>query len=196
MKPFSEGEPGSLGQGWFHQKLNGTESQRTPEQVSCVAIELLDTQVFERGSWNVGPVGQISWIDVCGPPWSSCLPGFSMISESWNQLSIRGWYDCVCVTEKDGLVCLLNFSRVCDLDRYIYIYYLSTITWKMFLYWITTHIHTLQIQSAKQSGRSLGWCMGRKDSRFYKGGKDWSTWTSWVYVDIESRGDIIYIYIW
>ncbi len=39
---------------FFHQKLNGTESQRTLPSVSCETV-LLDTQVFFRGPWNVGP---------------------------------------------------------------------------------------------------------------------------------------------
>ena len=34
---------------YFHQKLNGTESQRTPDQVSCEK-ELLDTERFFSGS--------------------------------------------------------------------------------------------------------------------------------------------------
>ena len=36
--------------GIFHQKLNGTESQRTPKEV---AIELLDTQGFS---------GSVQWV--------------------------------------------------------------------------------------------------------------------------------------
>ena len=57
---------------FFHQKLNGTESQRTPDQVSC-ETELLDTQVF-RGPWNVGPVGPISWICISYHGWSTYPP--------------------------------------------------------------------------------------------------------------------------
>ena len=36
----------------IHQKLNGTESQRTPDQVSC-ETELLDTHVF---------LGSVQWV--------------------------------------------------------------------------------------------------------------------------------------
>ena len=43
---------------WFHQKLDGTESQRTPFS-KLLLLELLDTQVFSGGLWTVGPVGDV-----------------------------------------------------------------------------------------------------------------------------------------
>ena len=49
---------------FFHQKLNGTESQRTPDQVSC-ETELLDTQVFS-GSVKSGSCWRfLRWLGCC-----------------------------------------------------------------------------------------------------------------------------------